>query len=588
MYYSNGNYEAFASVKKTGEMDERKAYLIGSGLASLAAAAFLVRDTSINPHNITIIEEMSIAGGSLDGILQDNKGFIIRGGREMENHFECLWDLYRSIPSLEVDGSVLDEFYWLNKEDPNFSLQRATLKQGMDAKTNGTFTLSQTASEELIKLFFTPEDKLDDLTISDVFSEDFFASNFWLYWQTMFAFETWHSATEMRRYLSRFIHHIGGLPDFSALKFTKYNQYESLVLPLKKYLQDKGVQFMFSTEVLNVLFDVQPTQTVATKLICQGAEKLFSIELRHEDLVFITNGSNTDASSIGDHKTAAVLDGTDAKSYALWSKIAAQDSRFGRPDKFFGDIKRSNWESATLTTLDDKILPYLEKICKRDPLSGKVVTGGIVSVKDSSWFLSWTINRQPHFKAQPAQQVVVWIYGLFSDIKGDYIKKPMVECTGEEIAAEWLYHLGVPVSEIDGLAATSTNCIPVMMPYVTAYFMPRSKGDRPAVVPEGVVNAAFIGNFAETPRDTVFTTEYSVRTAMEAVYTLMGVDRGVPEVFASAYDVRTLLNATSTMMDGKQLSDLKLNFAQRTVLKIAAKKLKGTVLEDLLKTYHLI
>ncbi|AMC93408.1 hypothetical protein AOC36_05265 [Erysipelothrix larvae] len=589
MYYSNGNYEAFAHAKKPEGVENKKAYLIGSGLASLSAASFLVRDGQMDGSNITILEEMSLAGGGLDGIKDDGRGFIIRGGREMENHFECLWDLYRSIPSLEIEGaSVLDEFYWLNKVDPNYSLQRATINQGNDAKTDGKFTLTPQASEEMIKLFFTPESELDNLTIEDVFSQDFFDSNFWLYWQTMFAFETWHSAMEMRRYIARFIHHIGGLPDFSALKFTKYNQYESLVLPLKKYLVDQGVTFRFNTKVVNVIFDITPTKKVAKSIICESNGSDFEINLTENDLVFITNGSNTDSSSIGDHHSAATLSATQGNSWKLWKNIAAQDKAFGNPGKFCDDVKKSNWESATITTLDDKILPYIEAVCKRDPLAGKVVTGGIVSVKDSSWFLSWTINRQPHFKAQPNGQAVVWVYGLFSEVEGDYVKKAMKDCTGEEITQEWLYHLGVPVSQINELAAHSANCVPVMMPYVTAYFMPRALGDRPLVVPKNVVNAAFIGNFAETPRDTVFTTEYSVRTAMEAVYTLLDIDRGVPEVFGSAFDVRVLLDATSKMLDGKKLTDMHMSLPQKLMVNKVEKKIENTIVLDLLKEYKLI
>ena len=193
------------------------------------------------------------------------------------------------------------------------------------------------------------------------------------------------------------------------------------------------------------------------------------------------------------------------------------------------------------------------QICKRDPFSGKVVTGGIVTVRDSSWLMSWTVNRQPHFKQQPRDQVVVWVYSLFVDRPGDHVKKPMQDCTGEEITAEWLYHLGVPVADIPELAAAGARCVPVMMPYVTAFFMPRRTGDRPDVVPPGAVNFAFIGQFAESGRDTIFTTEYSVRTPMEAVYTLLDIERGVPEVFGSTYDIRALLAATSRLRDGEEL-----------------------------------
>ena len=205
--------------------------------------------------------------------------------------------------------------------------------------------------------------------------------------------------------------------------------------------------------------------------------------------------------------------------WELWRNIARQDPSFGHPDKFCTQVEKTNWESATVTTLDDKIPPYIQKICKRDPFSGKVVTGGIITVKDSSWLMSYTLNRQPHFKEQPKGQLVVWVYGLFTDRPGDFIKKPMKDCTGTEITEEWLYHLGVPESEIHELAVHSARCVPCMMPYITAFFMPRRKGDRPKVVPVGCVNFAFIGQFADTVRDTVFTTEYSVRTAMAVSYT---------------------------------------------------------------------
>ena len=224
---------------------------------------------------------------------------------------------------------------------------------------------------------------------------------------------------------------------------------------------------------------------------------------------------------------------TEGGGWDMWRKIAAQDPSFGNPDKFCYDPERSNWMSATVTTLDDRIPPYVEKICKRDPFSGGVVTGGIVTAKDSSWLLSWTFNRQPQFREQAKNQLVGWIYGLFSDKEGDFVKKPMRECTGKEICMEWLYHMGVPESEIEELAENSANTVPCMMPYITAFFMPRAAGDRPDVVPKGSINFAFIGQFAETVRDTIFTTEYSIRTGMEAVYTLLNIDRGVPEVWGS-------------------------------------------------------
>ena len=589
MYYSNGNYEAFARPKKPQDVENKSAYLVGSGLASLSAALFLVRDAQMPGERIHILEELELPGGSLDGILDNTRGYIMRGGREMENHFECLWDLFRSVPSLEVkDASVLDEFYCLNKEDPNFSKMRATMNRGKSAHTDGKFTLTDKAAEEIARLFLTSEEELNDKRISDVFSEEFFQSNFWLYWRTMFAFEEWHSAMEMRRYIARFIHHIGGLPDLSALKFTRYNQYESLVMPLVKHLESKGVRFEYGVQVKNVIVSKAGGKKTATKIVYEKGGREGEINLTENDLVFVTNGSITENSTYGDQNTVPVLDASLGGSWSLWTNIAVQDPAFGKPEKFCGNIKESNFVSATLTTLDGRIPPYIERICQRDPFAGKVVTGGIVSVKDSSWLMSWTLNRQPQFKKQPGNELVVWIYGLFSNRPGDYVKKPMKDCTGIEIAEEWLYHIGVPLAEIHDMAVNSANTVPCMMPYVMSYFMPRALGDRPAVVPEGSVNLAFIGNFAETPRDTVFTTEYSVRTAMEAVYTLLGVDRGVPEVFASCYDVRMLMNSASRLMDGKKLADIKVPFIVRQLEKKAVEKSRGTIIHELLEQYGLI
>ena len=591
MYYSSGNYEAFAKPLKPKGVENKSAYIVGSGLAALSAACFLVRDGQMQGKRIHILEKGSIPGGACDGYLYENLGYVMRGGREMDNHFECMWDLFRSIPSIETEGvSVLDEYYWLNKKDPNYSLMRATVNRGEDAHTDRKFGLSDKGAMEIMNLFFTPEEDLYDKRIDEFFDDEVLESNFWLYWRTMFAFENWHSALEMKLYIKRFIHHIGGLPDFTALRFTKYNQYESMILPMIKYLESYGVQFHYKTKVENVEFDIKDYKKVAKRIVIIKDEKEEYIDLTEDDLVFITNGGCVENSTLGSQNTKAEFNKEikPGGGWDMWRKMAEQDAAFGNPDKFCSNPEKSNWMSATVTTLDQRIPPYVEKICKRNPFSGGVVTGGIVTVKDSNWLLSWTFNRQPQFRSQPKDQLVGWIYGLFSDKPGNYIKKPMRECTGKEICMEWLYHLGVPENEIEDMAENSANTIPCMMPYITAFFMPRALGDRPLVVPEGSVNFAFIGQFAETKRDTIFTTEYSIRTAMEAVYTLLNVDRGVPEVWGSVYDIRDLLNATVELRDGKGLMDIDLGLKEKITIKKLLKKIEGTDIEKLLKEYRII
>ena len=591
MYYSSGNYEAFARPQKPQGVDEKSAYLIGSGLAALAAACYLVRDGQMAGERIHILEKDPIPGGACDGYQYTDIGYVMRGGREMDNHFECMWDLFRSIPSIETEGvSVLDEYYWLNKADPNYSLCRATEKQGQDAHTDKKFGLSDKAAMEIMKLFFTPDEELYNKRIDEIFDHEVLDSNFWLYWRTMFAFENWHSALEMKLYLKRFVHHVGGLPDFTALRFTRYNQYESMILPMVHYLQEHGVDFQYNTKVVNVEFDIRNGRKAARRIVLQREGREDAIDLTDNDLVFITNGGCVENSAYGSQNEPAAFNKTirEGGGWDMWRKIAAQDPSFGHPDKFCRDPEQSNWMSATVTTLDRRIVPYIEKICKRDPFSGKVVTGGIVTARDSGWLLSWTINRQPQFRNQPKDQLVIWVYGLFSDKPGDFVKKTMRECTGKEICMEWLYHLGVPVAEIADLAEHSAKTVPVMMPYITAFFMPREKGDRPNVVPDGAVNFAFLGQFAETARDTIFTTEYSIRTGMEAVYSLLDIDRGVPEVWGSTYDVRDLVNASVALRDGRRITDMDLGVVEKLALKELLKKVRGTDVEKLLAEHGAI
>ena len=590
MYYGAGTYEAFARPEKPEGVDKKSAYIIGTGLAGLSAAFYLVRDGQMKGEHIHLLEKLDLAGGSCDGRKDVTKGFYMRGGREMDNHFECMWDMFRSVPSIEKPNiSVLDEYYWLNKHDPNYSLCRATINCGEDAHTDKLFKLDKKSAMALSKLFITPEKDLENKRIEEVLPDSFWETNFWLYWQTMFAFQKWSSALEMKRYLCRYVHHIDGLPDFSALRFTKYNQYESMILPLTKYLERNGVKIEYGIDVKNVIFESKQNKKVATQIVYENKGQEKTIDLIEDDLVFITNGCCTDTSCYGDQNNApdlSVIKNGKGESWDLWKNIASQASNgeFGNPDKFCGNVDLTNWMSATIEVSDENVIKHIINICKRDPREGKVTTGGIVTVKDSvdNWYLSWTINRQPQFKSQNKNSILVWVYSLNTNKPGNYVKKQMRECTGKEVCEEWLYHIGIPINEIEKYAkkCNTTTCY---MPYINAFFQPREEKDRPLVVPKESINFAFIGQFAETPRDTIFTTEYSIRTGMEAVYTLLKIDRAVPEVWGSKYDVRELLKACYYAVDKKSVEELPLSFAEKQLIKILEKKVRGTDLEILLK-----
>lgn len=585
----NGDYDRLVNSRKPKGIDDKKAYIVGTGIAGLATAGFLIKDAKMDPSKITFLEKDDIAGGALDGMLLSEVNYVARGGRETGHHFEVLWDLFSVVPSREDPNmSILDDYYYTNLDDPNFSKCRVTKNQGK-RYDNGKFNLSPDVVKEIIQLLMTPDRKLQGVSVEEVFSEEFLESDFWTFYRTMFAFENWHSVLELKLYINRFIHHVSGLPDLSALQFTRYDQYESLVVPLMKWLKEKGVKTEYNYNVVDVDFDLTDDKKVAKKIIAvdskTGEDK--SIDLTENDLLFITTGSIVDSSAYGTNDKAPDLNINTEEAFKLWKNIAKKSPEFGKPEVFTSDIEKTNWESATVTVKSKEIADYVEKITMRSPYTGKVVTGGIVTARDSKWLMSWTINRQGQYIGQPEDEFVVWVYSLFTNVEGDYIKKPMRECTGEEIAKEWLYQIGVPEEEIERLVK-ETSTIPVFMPYITAQFMPRSFGDRPYVVPKNAVNFAFLGQFVETlddpGRDTVFTTEYSGRCAMEAVYVLTGVEKRVPEVFASRYDVRYLLAGVSALNDGERPRiDIPLD-----KLAEVAKLIGGTEIEYMLKEFNLL
>ncbi|WP_138159604.1 oleate hydratase [Peptoniphilus catoniae] len=585
----NGDYDRLVNSRKPKGIDDKKSYIVGTGIAGLSTAGFLIKDAKMDPSKIVFLEKDDIAGGALDGKLLADVGYVARGGRETGHHFEALWDLLSVIPSREDPSmSILDDLYYTNLDDPNFSNCRITKNKGQ-RYDNGKFNLSKDVIEEILHLLLTPDEKLQGVSVEEVFSDEFLESDFWTFYRTMFAFENWHSVLELKLYINRFIHHVGGLPDLSALQFTRYDQYESIVVPIMNWLKDKGVQTEYNCEVEDIEFEITKDKKVATKIVASDAKtgKDKSITLTENDLVFVTTGSLVESSSYGDNKTAPSLDISTEESFKLWKNIAKKSSEFGKPEVFTSNIEKTNWESATVTVKSKEIASYIEKITKRSPYTGKVVTGGIVTALDSNWLMSWTINRQGQYIGQPDDEIAVWVYALFTDKEGDYIKKPMKLCTGEEIAKEWLYHIGVDESDIERLA-DKTSTIPVFMPYITAQFMPRNFGDRPYVVPKNSLNFAFLGQFVETlddpGRDTVFTTEYSARCAMEAVYVLTGVEKKVPEVFASRYDIRYMLAGLSALNDGEKPS-LDLPIGLKAVVD---KKIKGTEIEAMLKEYNIL
>ena len=521
--------------KKINNLEDTHIYLIGSGIAGLASAFYLEKDAGIPGKNIHILEKDLIAGGATDGAGDADKGYVVRGGRMHEMHYECYWELLSHIPSLEDSGvSVRDESYEFNQRFVSNG-QARLLKDGkkMDVSSYG---LSLGQQKDFVKLTYMSEKSLGNKRIEDWFDQDFFDTNFWAIWRTMFAFQKWSSLAEMRRYMKRFMHLVKGLYKLGGVMRTKYNQYDSVVRPMQRYLEEKGVSFEMGKEIVDIDFNLSADKKTATVLHLKDKSE---IVLGDNDYVFFTNGSITESTDNGSWDTPAKLKGIEESGcWQLWKTIAKKDDAFGNPAPFCDDVDLQKWYSFTATMKDSTFHDYMENF------SGNVDgTGGLVTLTDSNWLMSFVIARQPHFPNQPADVKVFWGYGLFPDRKGNYIDKTMAECTGAEMLEELYYHLKIqdlmkPVTD-----AGKINCIPVSMPFIDSLFMPRLPGDRPDVVPQGATNFAFLGQFAEAPEDCVFTVEYSVRTAQMAVYGLFDTDKKVHPMYEPTHHPKYLLEA---------------------------------------------
>ncbi|WKD60698.1 Oleate hydratase [Corynebacterium ciconiae DSM 44920] len=575
------------------DVAERKAYLVGSGIASLIAAAYLVRDGQMPGENITILEELAMPGGAFDGNGDTERGFIARGGREMGQHFECFWDIMKDIPALEMPEpySVLDEFRITNENDPNKSNCRV-INSGGEKVDTYKMGINKKGQLAIIRLLLAKEEDTYYKTIEDWFDQDFLDSMFYTLFKTMFAFEQWQSLTEMKRYMHRFLQYLPGFSDLSCLRFSKYNQYDSFVVPLVRWLKDRGVVFQYNTQVLDLDMEITAHRKVVTGIVTrrteadaaapveadmgsvtrggsEGAEE--TIPVRATDLVFVTNGSLTESTGYGDMDTAAPYHKDAEDGWVLWRNLAKKSAVFGRPDVFTADTDKTVWQSISFNFIgeDHPFLRRIKELSGNDPLSGTTVTGGIITVQDSSWCISLTMNRQPQFHGQPKDWGVAWAYGLYPLKKGDTTDKTMLECTGEELLKEYCYHFGL-MDQFEEIKARTKVRI-ATMPYVTAFFMPRGKGDRPEVIPEGCVNLAFLGQFAETPDDCIFTTEGSARTAMMGVYGLLDLDKDIPPIWPAQYDIRALLASAKTMNNGTLPGG-----------KVLRRFLKNTYYEDIL------
>ena len=499
-----------------------KAYFVGGGIGSLAGAAFLIRDGGMPGGQISILETGALMGGSLDGAGDADRGYSMRGGRMLTmDNYECTWDLFKSIPSLVHPGrSVFEETVEFNQQHQSNAMAR--LVDSRRAKVPvASMGFSMQDRLELLKLNNADESTLGASAITDHLSPGFFLTEVWFMWATTFAFQPWQSAVEFRRYLHRFVLEFSRIETLAGVKRTVLNQYDSLVVPLQRWLLAQGVRLITDCTVTDLDHKTLDGQFTIIGLHCTLGGRQETMTLEDDDLVFVQNGSMTDASSLGSMTAApAKLGKAHNGSWTLWEKLSDGRPSFGKPAAFNRCIAQSDWASFTVTLKDTAFFDAMQRFS-----GNEAGTGGLVTIKDSNWLMSIVLAHQPHFANQSADVQVFWGYGLFPDRIGNFVAKAMADCSGAEILQELCGHL-----RFDAETVATANCIPCRMPFITSMFMPRELGDRPLPVPPGTRNFAFISQFVELPLDVVFTVEYSVRAAQTAVYQLLAIDRDIPLV----------------------------------------------------------
>ncbi|MEI5525655.1 oleate hydratase [Streptomyces brasiliscabiei] len=518
-----------------------KAYLVGSGIAALAAATFLIREGGFDGADIHIFEGRPSIGGNLDGGGSPDAGDTMRGGRMFEAEFRCTYDLLSGIPSLDDPSvSVTQEILSGHKDFACDDVARLVGERGKVVETT-SMGFSERDRLELVRCVATPERSLDGKRITDCFHAHFFRTNFWLMWSTTFAFQPWHSAIEFRRHLIRFMRLLPEFGSLSGIHSTRYHQHDSIVRPLTAWLREHGVTIRTGCHVTDLGFTPGTRSgTVRSVHVSRGGREE-RIDIAPEDLVLVTNGSMTDASGLGSHFAAPPPPAHRSDAWLLWHRLARGREDFGDPTVFDKHVKESRGVTFTVTAKDPVFLDALAGFSGRE--TGR---GGLMTFTDSNWLLTVVANRRPVLHDQPEGVSVWWGYGLFPGRAGNHTAKPMTMCSGREILEEVLHHLPFD----DRTAARvldSSTVVPCLMPYVTSQFLVRGHGDRPEVVPEGSVNLAFIGQFAEVPYEAASTVEYSVRTAWTAVSRLLRLDRHPPEVHKGHHDPRVLAAALEAM-----------------------------------------
>lgn len=502
--------------------------------------------------------------------MENQKGYIARGGRMLNYRtYVDLMDLLDRIPSATEQGmTAAQDTREFDAAHPTYD--KARLLEGGKGIVNGSHLgLNNTSRKLLTKLIMMPdsrEEELDNVTIAEYFKDDpeFFETNFWFMWETTFAFRTQSSAQELRRYMHQMIYEFTQIEHLVGVNRTRYNQFESIMLPLINYLKDQGCKIVLNRLVTDWEFKETPMQDEITvtglRMLNTDTNQEEFVEVDEDTAVIFTNGSITDSASLGDFDTPAPENPDYGAASSLWKKATQRFYNLGNPDKFFADRDASEWVSFTLTTKDHLLLEEITRITTQEPgnaLNSFISTVPVTPLHQKDVTMSIVVHHQPHFTTQKPNETVLWGYFLYPRRKGEFVDKPYIEMTGREMVKELIGQLAKvdpgPINietKEKAIMKSVVNCIPVYMPYASALFNNRAKSDRPKVIPKHSTNLAFTGEFVEQPYQMIFTEQSAVRSGEIAAFHFAGVpmSRLVPTPRYDK-DIKTLLKAAKKMFD---------------------------------------
>jgi oleate hydratase len=490
---------------------------------------------------ITIYEANEQIGGGffLGGDAQT--GYSIPGS-VFDANFRCTFSLFEIIPSASNPYiSVKDEFFDFNARNPFQDRAHIVDGNGRVVPHQPGFGLGLGDALDFLRLALTPEAMLDGRRIEEFFSPQFFSTEFWLLWSTLMGSLPEHSAMEFRRYVNRTLGLFPHLYDMTNILRTPRAQRQAFIEPLAAWLKSKGVTLLTGAFVKTIGFAAG--SLTVDSIAYEQAGAAHAVALRPDDILLVTTGSQIAGLSAGTMNAPPPppsLGG--GRSVTLWRDLAQQGAMFGDPDVFFDPSgpADSRWVTFTVTTNSTVFLDLMTALT-----GNPTGTGGLVTLRDSGWLISLTIFHQPEVTTQPSDKYVWWGYGLRPELNGDYVQKPMYACGGKEILSEVVKQLKFNTHLGDILA--SSICIPCTMPYVNNIWTPRSRADRPRVLPKGATNLGLIGQYVEVPEDIAFTIEYSARTAWEAVHLLRG-GRPPPPVYQAETDPGALFAALMALL----------------------------------------